>query len=303
MSTQLAHKVSRREHTRTILASLAVGVVIAILWSFALVDNVIGDSVANGILGYDAKETPIAGVVMGVFFAFASGFAGTFTACNICVFSAIAPLAAEKRSFASMVRPIAWMGVGLLAVTATYGAIGTMLGSRLPQLSDAVVGASNYPLRLLQSTVVFTTIGLVFILWGLMTLNIIPNPGARISHRYPQARLLLMGTLIGGFLIGRPFPLFRKMFEYAASVKNPLYGSLTFAIQGLANILIMLGLFLLLTYGTGGRFERWLTASPNRGRQLTAVALLIGGAFFVAYWGLRVPAHFGIGWWPTMPWN
>jgi hypothetical protein len=38
---------------------------------------------------------------MGALFAFVSGLAGTFTACNISTISAIGPLMDQERSFAS----------------------------------------------------------------------------------------------------------------------------------------------------------------------------------------------------------
>ena len=34
-----------------------------------------------------------------------------------------------------------------------------------------------------------------------------------------------------------------------------------------------------------------------------ALALLIGGAFTFVYWGVRLPAKLGYGWFPTMPWS
>lgn len=301
--SSIAQTLQANRSFSTVMTSILAGALIATMWSFQLVDSVIGDTVANSLLGYDAKETPIAGAMMGAMFAFVSGLAGTFTACNICVFSAIAPLAAEKRSVGRMLRPMLWLGAGLVGVAGTYGAIGAMIGTQIPQLSTAVIGPNNFPVRLIQSSLIFSVIGLVFIAWGLMSLGVIRNPFESFSLRYPQARLLLMGALIGGFLIGRPFPLFRKMFEYAAATNNPLYGGLTFVIQGLGNVIVMIAFFLVLTYGTGGRFERWLTSRPGRIATFTAVALLIGGSFFFFYWGVRLPARFGIGWWPTMPWR
>jgi len=240
----------------------------------------------------------------GSLFAFISGLAGTFTACNICVFSAIAPLAAEKRSVGKVLTPMLYLTIGLVTVAAIYGAIGAIMGSNLPQLSNARLGdpETGFPVRLIQSAIVFVTIGIIFVLWGLISVDLIKNPFAVFSARFPKAQLLFMGALIGGFLIGRPFPLFRKMFEYAASTHNPLYGSFAFVLSGLGNILIMMLFFLLLTYGTGGRFERWLQAKPGRIQALTAVALLTGGTFFITYWGLRVPSIFGFGWWPFINW-
>jgi hypothetical protein len=59
-------------------------------------------------------------------------------------------------------------------------------------------------------------------------------------------------------------------------------------------------LFLLVSFS---RFPQWLRARPTRVRTVTAVALLIGGTFTFVYWGIRAPANFGFGWFPTMPWH
>jgi sulfite exporter TauE/SafE len=109
-----------------------------------------------------------------------------------------------------------------------------------------------------------------------------------------------MGALIGGFLIGRPYPLFYKTFEYAASTHNPFYGALAFVLVALGNIIVMALLFLILSMSG---FQAWLRAAPSRVAKFTTAALLIGGAFTIAYWVVRVPAAFGIGWFPQMPWH
>jgi hypothetical protein len=36
---------------------------------------------------------------------------------------------------------------------------------------------------------------------------------------------------------------------------------------------------------------------------LVGGGLLIGGAFMVFYWGVRLPAQFDYGWFPQMPYN
>jgi hypothetical protein len=66
------------------------------------------------------------------------------------------------------------------------------------------------------------------------------------------------------------------------------------------NLVLMGLLFLLLSVS---RFPRWLGAKPSRVATVTAVALLVGGTFTFVYWGIRVPAHLGFGWFPTMPWH
>lgn len=290
---------------RIVLFSVLAGFALSSVWSAQFVDQEIGDNVANTLLGYNAKETPISGALAGAFFAFVSGLAGTFTACNICAFSAIAPLAAEKKTVGKVLQPMLYMSAGLIAIAAIYGAVGALIGPGLPQLSDARIGDPETGIRVrsIQSMVVFVSIGIVFFLWGLMSLDIIRNPFTGIAYRYPWVRSVFMGTLIGGFLIGRPFSLFRKMFEYAASTHNPFYGSLSFILQGLGNVVIMLALFLFLIYGTGGRFERWLTARPGRIQTITAVALIVGGTFFILYWGPRLLARNDIIWWPYIDWS
>lgn len=291
---------------RLILLSIAAGIFIAYIWSFTLVDSVIGDNVANTLLGYDAKETAITGSLMGAVFAFVSGLAGTFTACNIAAFSAIAPMVNQEQSLGSkavaVLKPIGWLTLGMAGVAGVYGAIGAAVGPGIPQLSEATIG-DGFPVRLLQSSVVFGVVGLILFYMGLAALRVVPNPLRTLYERHPRAQLVIMGGLIGAFLIGRPFPLFFKMFEYAASTQNAAYGGLVFVLQALGNVLVMLLLFMLLVYGTRGRFQRWLEAKPGRVARFTAGALIVAGSFTFIYWAVKLPAFFGYGWWPRVPWT
>src|SRR5689334_21113165 len=85
---------SRSARTGVVIGLSAVaGVVLAVLWSFELVDSIIGDQVADGLLGYDAKQSAIAGTAAALVFAFVSGLAGTFTACNIAMAASVGPMA------------------------------------------------------------------------------------------------------------------------------------------------------------------------------------------------------------------
>ena len=289
--------------------SVLAGVALAIVWSFELVDSVIGASIANTTLGADAGEMQLdnGGLLLGIAFAFVAGLAGTFTACNCVVFSCIAPLMAEKKMRQAAVgRMLGWMSLGVIAVTAVYGAVGAVWGSAIPALSDAklTVGSrGGYPVRLAQSTLVFVVLGIIFVWWGLSTLRLVRNPLRRLSDGRPWLKPLALGLLVGFFTVGRPFPLFRKAFDYAAETGNPLFGAGAIALHGLGNIVIMAGLLLLLLYGTGERFERWVRANPGRILTLTAASMIVGGAFFVTYWGIRVPSYFDIGWFPHMPYR
>ena len=303
-----------RRRWAVVALSILAGALTASLWSFELVDGVIGDNVANTLLGYDAKETPISGLLAGTVFAFVTGLAGTFTACNIAVFGAIAPMThtagladgrahvAPRPGIAASLRPIYWLTVGMVTVSAVYGAVGVLLGDRLPQLSEATIGP-GLPVRLVQSSIVFGVIGLAFCYLGLAALRLVPDPLRALSVRFPHVRPAVIGALIGGFLVGRPFPLFRAMFEYAVETANPLYGAGVFVLQSLGNVTIVVVLFLALVHGTRGRFVTWLTAKPARIATVTAVAFITVGAFTVLYWDLRVPSMFGFGWYPIVHWG
>lgn len=300
--TRIGNRAGWTRRGPLVVLSLLAGLAIAVLWSAQLVDDDIGVSTASGMLGHDSLTTGITGGAAGIVFAFTAGLAGTFTACNVAAFSAVAPLMENAPSAVARMRlalrPLGWLTVGLVVVAGGYGAIGATVGKSIPQLSNALVGAM--PERIMQSMVVFTVIGLVFIYLGLAAAGIVPDPFRRISARFSYAPQLVMGALIGGFLIGRPYPLFFKMFQYAASTHNGLYGAAAFILVAVGNILIMAILFLALS---ASKFQQWLSADPARIAKFTASALLIGGAFTFFYWGVRLPSHFGYGWFPSMPWH
>jgi hypothetical protein len=285
--------------------SVLAGLVLAYLWSAPFVDTTIGRNVAGTVLGHDAG-TPIAGLLGGTLFAFAAGLAGTFTACNIAAFSAMAPMlsgaSAGSRARAAL-RPLGWVAVGMIPVSAAYGAIGALLGDRLPQLSSAVVGPHHVPARSLQALVVFGLLGLVFCWLGLAAVGAAPDPLRRLTARWPRTPQVVMGVLIALFPVGRPYPLFRAMFTYAAAHHDPLSGALTFVLVSIGNVLVLGLLFVALAVFGGAALQRWLTGVPGRAAAVTAAALLVGGAFTFVYWAVRLPANFGYGWFPTAPWN
>lgn len=286
----------------TVLISIAAGILLAILWSYEFVDSVIGDNVANTLLGHDAKETPIAGSGAGLLFAFVSGFAGTFTACNIAMAASIGPMSqasAGRRvdALRAFLRPLGAFAVGMVTVSAVYGFVGVLLGDALPQLSKDVVG--GMPVRLIQSSVVFGVVGLAFAYIGLAALGVVRD----VFANRPTARVVVLGALVGAFLIGRPYPMFVKLFGWAAETGNPLYGAATFALQSIGNILLVSLLFAVLVLGTRGRFLSWLAANPRRTAVVTGALMLGLGVFTVVYWDIRVPSIFGFGWFPVMPYN
>lgn len=294
-----------RRKAVVLLVSVVVGFLVAYAWSAQTADDRIGMNTANALLGHDANSTPIAGVGSGILFAFVTGFAGSFTACNVACFGAVGPLVGSattrREKFAAAIKPIGWMAVGMLPVSAVYGAIVGVVGTRMPQY--ATKPTKGLSPRSIQSMIAFGTIGLIMVVLGLAALGVVADPLAPVARRFKNAPLILMGALVGGFLIGRPYPLFRDMFRSAATHHNPLYGATAFALQSVGNIIVMAVLFLLLSYGLGGRVQRWLTAKPGRTAIVTSVAFIAAGVFTMVYWDVKVLARSGYGWFPTAPWH
>ncbi|MDQ2586899.1 hypothetical protein [Saccharothrix yanglingensis] len=286
---------------RLVLGSAAAGVLLAVLWSYELVDHVIGANVANALLGEDAATASIAGTAAGLAFAFVSGLAGTFTACNIAMAASIGPMSqasgAASGTARALARPLGWFTAGMVGVSAVYGAVGVLVGTSLPQLSTATVGAM--PARLVQSAVVFGVVGLALTYLGLAALGVVPD----LFRARPVARVVVLGALVGAFLIGRPYPLFIKLFRSAVESGNPLYGAGTFVLQSIGNILLAVIVFTVLALVTKGRFLRWFGGNQHRTAVVSSALLIALGVFLLVYWDVRVPAIFGFGWFPTMPYN
>ncbi|SOB89049.1 hypothetical protein [Streptomyces sp. 1331.2] len=289
----------------TLLLGTAGGLLLAYAWNAKLVDDEIGFSSADALLGHDAHGTPITGVLSGILFAFVSGLAGSFTACNIAAFGAVGPLVGQTPSrrgrLLHVARPLGWIFAGMAPVSAAYGALVGLAGTHMPQFSTAA-GKGLTP-RSIQSMATFGLIGLVMVVLGLAAVGLIRDPLAALSRRFPNAPLVLVGALIGGFLIGRPYPLFRDLFRHAANTHNPLYGAGAFLLQSIGNIAVMALLFLLLARGTGGRLQRRLAADPTRISILTAAAFLVAGVFTLVYWDVRMLARLGYLWFPPSPWG
>lgn len=289
------------------LLSVGFALFLSYAWSAKFVDTEIGTTTANALLGHDAHRTPIAGIATGVVFAFVTGLAGSFTACNIAVFGAVGPMMGELTSrrdrFLLIVRPLGWMAAGMIPVSAAYGALVGFVGTRMPQFSTAPTPAGTLSARSLQSMITFGLIGLAMTVLGLAAAGLVKDPLGPISRRFPNAPMLVLGALVGGFLIGRPYPLFRDLFRHAATTHNPLYGAAAFTLQSVGNIVVMALLVLALAYGLGGRLQRWLSASPGRVAAVTAAAFIVAGVFTMVYWDVRILGRLDYIWWPTAPWN
>ena len=101
---------------RLVLLSVLAGLAPAVVWSASLVDSVIGRGISDSVLGTEAEDMAFTGSFMAAIFAFVTGIAGTFTACNIAVFGAIAPMVAQRQSFSQklleVLKPVGWLGSG-----------------------------------------------------------------------------------------------------------------------------------------------------------------------------------------------
>ncbi|MFJ6216195.1 hypothetical protein ACIQGZ_23140 [Streptomyces sp. NPDC092296] len=295
-----------RRRALVVLLSLLGGLLLAYAWSSKVADDEIGFNTADHLLGHDARNTPLTGIATGVLFAFVSGLAGSFTACNVAVFGAMGPLVGQlsptrRQRLAQALRPLGWLAAGMLPVSAAYGVLVGLVGTHMPQFSLAVT--SGISPRIAQAMIVFGVIGLFMLVLGLAAAGLVPDPLAGLARRHPNAPLVLVGVMVGGFLIGRPYPLFRNLFRHAADEHNPLYGAVAFSLQSIGNILVMSLLLLILSYGFSPPVRRWLAGKPGRAATLTASAFLVAGAFTVVYWDIRLLGTLGYIWFPKAPWN
>jgi hypothetical protein len=290
-----------------VLSGVLIGFLLSVVWSAPFVDSVIGQTVADGLLGNDAENTAITGVGAGVVFALVSGLAGTFTACNVAVFAAVAPFAGGEGSRWSRVtaalRPLLWLGLGMVVVSAAYGVVVGLVGTGMPQFDTSPKVPGQLSPRLLQSMVVFGLVGLVMTYLGLAAAGVVRDPLRRVAARFPNAPMVFFGVLVGAFLIGRPFPLFRMLFRDAAESHNPLYGAAAFVLQSVGNVLLVAVVLLLVTWLAGRRLQAWFAADPRRITVLSSVSLVAAGVFTFMYWDIRLLAMRDIiPWYPLAPW-
>jgi MFS family permease len=272
-----------------------IGFLFTMIWSAAFVDRTIGDTVANGVLGYDAKEVPISGIGAGIAFAFAAGLACTFTACNVAAFGAIGPLVGSSETgrakLARTLKPLAWLSAGMIGISVLYGVIVGLFGTSMPQFSTAATDPGVLSARSWQSLITFGAIGLIMVYMGLAAVGIVRDPLRNVAARWPNSPMVILGVLIGALTIGRPFGLYRKQFRDAAESGNVLYGAAAWTLHSIGNILVMVVIFLALAYGTGGRLQRWLLMKPARLSIFVAVGFIAAGVFTFLYWDVRILAR------------
>jgi cytochrome c biogenesis protein CcdA len=266
---------------------MLIGVIIAGFWNFHLVDGFGRDFIAGrtiGDTGLLAGSYGERGGGFGFVFAAIAGLAATFTACNCVAFAMIPGLACStdrQSTRETAIRAIVAFTTPVVIIGAAYGVFVGFLGP------EGVAAINERPVRLAQAQAVFSIIGSFMIFWGLIELGYLKRYTDRLTpltkefFSAPATKAALMGTLVGLFAVGRPFPVFREFLTYAATAESPTYGAAVMVIHGLGQIAVLLGLFFLLVWFAGNLMMKWANEQPHKPRMITALALLGGGAYFV----------------------
>ncbi|MFC7399589.1 hypothetical protein ACFQU1_20460 [Chelatococcus sp. GCM10030263] len=275
------------------LCALAAGVLIAGFWNFHWADGFGREIVAGQTIGdteHLSGSYSERGAGFGFVFAIIAGLAATFTACNCVVFAMLPGLACATEKAGSPRRlAIKAIGIFSLFVLLVCFVYGMYVGSLGPERVDAFNARGN---RLLQAQVTFTLLGVVLLLWGVISFGFLDGMLRRLPPKVlrfaasPLAKACFMGILVGLFAIGRPFPVFRDFLAYAAASESPLYGGAVMALQGIGQILVMVLLFLVLIVPFSNRLTNWSARHPGRLEQFSSATLLAGGSYFVFYWGI-----------------
>lgn len=282
------------------LAAATGAVLLAGFWNFRLVDDFGRELVTGNVIGDSAVLSDtfaVNGMGFGVIFAVVAGLAATFTACNCVVFAMLPRLATtgDPRSRGPALAALGVFTAGVLAVGAAYGMFIGFLGA------DGIEAFNAEPVRIAQANTVFSLLGVLMLTWGAFDLGFLEPVRRRVSpvalafFEEPATKAGLLGLMVGAFAIGRPFPVMRDFLAYAAAAGSPLYSAGVMMVQGLGQIAVVVGLFLILVLGFGRSLTRWTTARPEQLALVGAMALVAGGAFFLFYWGLAFA--FDVGQW------
>lgn len=281
-----------KKRLKYVFGMILVAVLIAGFWHRGLVDGFGRNVVAGGTIGNTgdlAGQYDTHGGGFGLIFAAIAGLAATFTACNCVVFAMMPGLACSTDRNAG--HSSAWAALGMftvpvLIVTAVYGLYVGFLGP------VGIEYINQVQVRHAQSFAVFSALGFAMLLWGCLELGFMDSFKSRMTRTTRDffgqlnVKATILGTMVGLFTVGRPYPLFRDFLVYAASTKNPAYGALVMMIQGLGQIALMALLFVLLVKLGGRRLSAIAVNKPYQFRFVSGMALLAGGTYFLYYWGL-----------------
>ncbi|MFH5884332.1 hypothetical protein ACG2F4_08475 [Halalkalibaculum sp. DA3122] len=282
------------------LGAVVFAVLLAGFWNYHLVDGFGKEVIAGNTIGDTSRLAggyEQHGSGFGFIFAAIAGLAATFTACNCVVFAMIPGLACstDGSGTTSAMKAFGAFTAGVLVITGGYGIFAGFLGA------EGVEVLNQRSVRLGQAQAVFSMLGLIMLVWGGLELGYLDRIKQRFSattrafFNQTTTKALLLGTLVGLFAVGRPFPVFREFLTYAASAQNPIYGAGVMMVQGLGQIAVMALLFFIILWLGGDRLGKAAVQKPYRFRLISGLALITGGTYFIYYWGLAF--IFDIGRW------
>lgn len=279
------------------ILAMVLGIVIAGMWNYNVVDGFGKGIVASNLIGDSSKlagSFAARGTGFGVIFAAVAGLAATFTACNCVVYAMLPGLACSTDKAASRKKALDALlifAVGVVAVGAIYGLyVGTLGADGAKVLNQA---------RLPQAQYTFTILGLAMVIWGALAFGFFHGivaalpESTRAFFSQPRTHAGIMGVMVGLFAVGRPYPVFRDFLTYAATSHSPLYGALVMSIQGIGQIALMVALFLGMVFIFGNQLSRWVQNKPHQQQLVSTMALFAGGAYFIFYWGLALSLNIG----------
>lgn len=307
LSSGAAAGASTAKRALWYLLAAAAGVIIAGFWNYHFVDGIGRDVITAGTIGESerlAGSFAERGTAFGLVFGMVAGLAATFTACNCVVFAMLPGLTCSTERDASRRTALRSLGVfvaGVLLVAIPYGMFIGFLGS------EGVELLNERSLRLARANAIFSFIGMLLLGWGALDLGLAEpvkrwvSPTTRAYLSRPASKAAIMGVLVGLFMIGRPFPVMADFQTYAASSGSPLYGALVMSLQGIGQIAVMVVLMLAILALFGTRLATMAEERPERLARIGSLALVVGGAYFVFYWGLAFSYDIGR-WGFTLGW-
>jgi hypothetical protein len=279
------------------ILTIIIAVLIAGFWNRGLSDGFGRELVAAGTIGnttelagqYDAR-----GGGFGFIFAAIAGLAATFTACNCVIFAMMPGMACSTGSGQTSIwKALAAFTAPVMFITAIYGLYVGFLGP------VGIEFVNQVEVRHAQSFAVFTALGLLMFFWGMLEMGFLDSVKSSVTQTTRDffssitVKATILGSMVGMFTVGRPYPLFRDFMVYAASAKNPAYGAGVMMIQGLGQIAIMVFLLLLVVWLAGHRISLIAMNKPYKFQMISGLALIAGGTYFLFYWGLGREFNFG----------
>lgn len=290
-ATGVAEAYSASRRGIQFAGAMLAGVMIAGFWNVNLVDGFGRDVAGQALGGFEGRAAQFGalGAGFGFLFAIVAGLAATFTACNCVAFALIPGLACAPDARGKRQAALKTFGVMVCWVAL----VGALYGAFVGRLGPAGAAAFNArEIRGAQSFAVFSVLGIGMLLWAAIEFGLLPrlvarcSPMTRAFFAQPATKAAIMGIMVGAFAIGRPYPVFREFLLYASQANSPVYGAAVMAVQGVSQILVMAGAFLLILWLWHQRIANWIMTRPHQSALVSATALAAGGAYFVYYWGV-----------------